>query len=311
MANPVSTAIGRVQPLYKGEWQNNVSYKKLDNVLYLGSTYVALQDNYGNVPDAEGSTFWQLIASKGNTGDIGSIVVNAVASNSAWGQATATGDPDNKNLTFNFGLPRGFTGDPGGFAAATATVHELGVSSSPYVNVGVSGPSSAATLSLTFGIPAGSGKVNTVDNIDAQSGNVMLYAVAFSTQDEDYFKTKYGVPSESVSAVMSQYQAQARENINAQVSGNYIVSPSNATQSQFLQYGGDSVGWIASRVDVLPTGGSDGYVLRKAGSSAMWNEAHEIPSGGSQNSILVKTSGFNYDTGWMLPINSNEIDSLF
>ena len=106
---------------------------------------------------------------------------------------------------------------------------------------------------------------------------------------------------------------------NVLVNNQDIVDNSNFTDTIVPTFAGTSnikSGVIAPTAegsfDITIDGtDTDGYILRKAGSSAMWSEAHEIPSGGSQNSILVKTSGFNYEVGWMLPINSTEIDNLF
>lgn len=46
----------------KGEWDATTAYVRLDVVLYNGSSWVAIQDSTGQVP-AEGSTYWQLLAS--------------------------------------------------------------------------------------------------------------------------------------------------------------------------------------------------------------------------------------------------------
>ena len=46
----------------KGEWDASTAYVRLDVVLYNGSSWVAIADSTGQVP-AEGSTYWQLLAS--------------------------------------------------------------------------------------------------------------------------------------------------------------------------------------------------------------------------------------------------------
>lgn len=61
------TAIGRVVPSYTGDWSVSQEYSKLDCVLYNGSTYIALQTTIGNLPT--NTTYWQLLASKGEAGD--------------------------------------------------------------------------------------------------------------------------------------------------------------------------------------------------------------------------------------------------
>jgi hypothetical protein len=76
MANLIPTAIGRVVPIYKGEWSPESSYEKLDNVLYNDSTYVALKDVSGEQHNpAADSSSWQLVSKKGNVG-----IVKATAS---------------------------------------------------------------------------------------------------------------------------------------------------------------------------------------------------------------------------------------
>ena len=59
--------LGKVAITSKGEYNNATSYLKLDAVSYNGSSYLALQDTVGHLPtDTE---YWQLIASKGETGE--------------------------------------------------------------------------------------------------------------------------------------------------------------------------------------------------------------------------------------------------
>lgn len=53
---------GRVAMVPKGEWSSATAYTRLDVVLYNGSSWVAIADSTGQVP-AEGSTYWQLLAS--------------------------------------------------------------------------------------------------------------------------------------------------------------------------------------------------------------------------------------------------------
>jgi hypothetical protein len=66
----VKTSIGRVVPLYKGEWKENVQYSRLDNVLRNGNSYIALKDvPVGQDPTDNYSEYWTLIASKGEKGD--------------------------------------------------------------------------------------------------------------------------------------------------------------------------------------------------------------------------------------------------
>ena len=62
----VRTNLGKVATTPKGEYNSATTYVKLDIVSYNGSSYVCLQESVGNLPtDTE---YWQLIASKGETG---------------------------------------------------------------------------------------------------------------------------------------------------------------------------------------------------------------------------------------------------
>jgi len=62
----VRTNLGKVATTPKGEYNSATTYVKLDIVTYNGSSYVCLQESVGNLPtDTE---YWQLIASKGETG---------------------------------------------------------------------------------------------------------------------------------------------------------------------------------------------------------------------------------------------------
>lgn len=311
MANPISTAIGRVQPLYKGEWNSARTYDKLDNVIYEGSTYISLQvNNVAHVPDAANSSYWQLIASKGNTGDIKTITVIASPSDSAWGTAVATGDPSEKELTFTFGLPKGDTGNPGAITSAVATAEQIGHDSSPWVEASISGEPSNATLNLSFGIPGAAGNVSTVDKIDPINADVELTAVQFGrAQDSAFYINNFGVASSRVEEIMAQYQAQARSNINAQIADNYIVSPPSRVAGQFLKFSNQNT-WVTEAINVVPAGGSSGQFLKKTSNSTMWDDIHEVIPGGSAGAVLTKVDTTNYKLTWSNPISNPEIDTI-
>lgn len=52
--------IGRILPIFKGNWVSTTKYTKLDVVYYNGSSYVALADNTNTTP--RNSMPWQLVA---------------------------------------------------------------------------------------------------------------------------------------------------------------------------------------------------------------------------------------------------------
>ena len=57
--------IGRVLPIFVGDWNNSSIYSKLDVVLYNGSSWVAVESNSGVTPD-ESAADWQLAARSGS-----------------------------------------------------------------------------------------------------------------------------------------------------------------------------------------------------------------------------------------------------
>lgn len=60
---------GRVLPLFKGDYDNDIVYEQTDVVLYNASSYIAIQDTVGNAPpepDVNRNECWQLVA-KGMT----------------------------------------------------------------------------------------------------------------------------------------------------------------------------------------------------------------------------------------------------
>lgn len=62
----ITQDLGKVAYLSKGAYNSATQYEKNDVVTYQGSSYVSLQSTQGNAPT--NTTYWQLIASKGDTG---------------------------------------------------------------------------------------------------------------------------------------------------------------------------------------------------------------------------------------------------
>lgn len=305
------TPIGRVVPFYKGEWNSLVSYEKLDNVLYNGNTYIALKNvPSGIAPVDITSEYWQMVASKGDSikGDTGSFAApTASAYDLPYGTpavalVNATGPDDAKVFSFEFGLPAGPLGfdSVGAHASSIEAGVEATASASLIENDGVT------TLQFNFGIPGAAGEgVQSVDGmvpaLDTSTGlqNVILNAVR-------------AVQNQGLS--LSQ-QGYARENINAQVAGNYqpagdyIASPSEKTVDYFLKYVGNNE-WVTEAVDIFPSGGVAGYALRKTTTGTEWQPVREVISGGLQGQILSKASNSNYDLVWVGPIQTAEIDNI-
>ena len=65
----ITQDLGKVAYLSKGAYNSATQYEKNDVVTYQGSSYVSLQATKGNTPT--NATYWQLLASKGDTGEKG------------------------------------------------------------------------------------------------------------------------------------------------------------------------------------------------------------------------------------------------
>ena len=173
---PAQTNLGRVQPLYKGEYNSNEIYEKLDNILYNGSTYVSLQyANMGHQPD-QSASWWQLIAEKGEKGEPGgySPIQAATATSLPYGsspEVTTSIDTSSEQLKYNFhfGIPAG----PAGIDSVVATASSAAPGASPSVEVSLD---SNRVLSLAFGIPQadGSGIVSIDSNPPDENRNYQL-----------------------------------------------------------------------------------------------------------------------------------------
>lgn len=205
MSTPITTAIGRVQPRYCGEYDSSKSYEKLDNVLYNGCTYVALKDApAGQVPGSASSSYWQLIAEKGNTGGFGTPTASASAL--AAGQTptvtiTPSGPDTAKIFNFKFGIPAGPTG-PIGFDTISAGASALPVGASPTVNATRTETGGNINLDFQFGIPAAEGQgAISVDDVGLdQNRNINLTAVR-AIQSQVLTEIQKGYARDNIGAV--------------------------------------------------------------------------------------------------------------
>lgn len=309
MANPVVTAIGRVQPKFRGDWSSVLPYDKLDNVLYGGSTYIALQNVPIGITPGSSVTYWQLIASKGDSikGDTGSFgTPTADAHGLAYGEdptveVTASGPDDAKIFAFEFGLPAGPTAfDPDNIEASATT---LQAGSNPTVTAEIDNN----ILSFEFGIPSASGSgAQSVDGVtpaqDPVTGlqNVTLNAVR-------------AVQGQQFSDLQKQY---IRQNLNLQEAGNYqpagdYIEDPGASTGQFLRFSNEGE-WVGENINLVPTGAvSDvGKYLRKSANGMIWADVQSLPAGGSEGAPLIKNSVDNYDVKWGAFISEAEIDEI-
>lgn len=297
------TPIGRVIPFYKGEWDSTISYEKLDNVLYNGSTYIALKDVAAGIAPSS-TEYWQMIASKGDSvkGDTGSFgQPTATARGLDYGseptvQITATGPDDAKIFAFDFGLPAG----PLGFDEVSAHASSIEAGTEATASASLVENGEVTTLQFNFGIPGASGE-------GAQSVDGVVPALDTSTGLQNV--TLNAVRTIQNQGLSNQQQINARTNIGAQIAGDYIVSPSTKTVDYFLKYAGNDE-WVTESVDVFPGGGVPGYALKKTASATEWAPVREVIAGGLEGALLTKASNNNYDLTWSNPISSTDIDNI-
>ena len=76
MAEPIVNVLGPVAIKHMGEYNSATNYEKLNVVTYQGSSYCAKGATIGNLPT--NTTYWDLMASKGATGETGPAPVKGV-----------------------------------------------------------------------------------------------------------------------------------------------------------------------------------------------------------------------------------------
>lgn len=274
----VSNPIGRVQPLFKGAWNDVTDYVKLDIVTRNGNSYICVRDNTNQEPPATlpSTSFWQTLVTKGekgNTGDAAgfgqpSATATLLSIGGPTVGVTATGSAQAKIFNFDFGIPAGL---PAGFSSemnVSATTLSASEAAWASVSVDPSSPDTAKKFTFNFGIPrgyAGDGAVSSVDGIGVEdsAGNVQLSAVRYAAQ-----------------TLTTTQRKQARENISA------LAAPTSPSTGQVLQYNGSEQGWTAAWVKGMPPGGALGAVLQKSSST-------------------------DYDVGWVSLITTADIDEMF
>ena len=96
---------GRVRFVSRGEYNNSTQYYLFDLVDYNGSSYFAKANTTGNVPT--NTTYWQLVAEKGNTGGDGPVgpTGNGIASIT---KTASAGLIDTYTITFTDGTTSTF-----------------------------------------------------------------------------------------------------------------------------------------------------------------------------------------------------------
>lgn len=127
--------LGRVRPVWKGDWTSTATYLAFDFVRYTdGNVYLAVQDVPANYIPSSQTSYWVLFGAKGSKGDTGSAGgVGATGSQGPRGvtftpAVSATGDiswTNDGNLsnpgTVNIRGPQGLKGDTGSQGPAGPT----------------------------------------------------------------------------------------------------------------------------------------------------------------------------------------------
>lgn len=295
------TALGRVQPLFKGAYNPSTTYYKLENVEYNGSTWVCVSNAPITGIEPADNNYWKLVAHKGdqgiqgNTGSFGQPTGNVTILPSGSDPditITASGPDTAKIFNFDFDLPAG----PVGYDEVAASATPLSAGSPPTASAALVTEDDTTTLTFSFGIPAADGSgVQSVDGIppsvDPGTGlqDVELSAVSYAR---------------GLSLSESQKNI-ARTNIDA------LRAPSNPSTGQFLQY--SELGtWEGTNINLVPSGSSAdiGKYLRKTGNGMLWAEVQSLPSGGNEGAPLIKNSVDNYDVTWGSFISSSMIDNI-
>lgn len=302
-----STSLGRVQPLYKGEYNPATVYYRLDNVYYQGNTYVCKVESVTGVTPAEVSNYWQLVAHKGeqgNQGITGSFgtptgTAEVLPSGSDPTISVSASGPDTaKVFNFEFGIPAG----PKGFTETSATATPLAAGASPTAAAELVTSGGTTTLAFEFGIPQ-------ADGSGAQSVDGMTPVVNPQTglQDVQLTAVRYG----GTQSLSEAQKGIARQNIGAQAAGDYIAEPSNPSVGQFLQYNNEGE-WSSTSINLVPTGSASdvGKYLRKTGNSMIWADVQSLPAGGAEGAPLVKNSVDPYDVTWGAFISTSDIDAI-
>ena len=97
------TNLGKVSVTPKGTWANNTAYDILDIVAYQGSSYIAIQNVPSSGVPLSNTSYWLMIASKGDGGEITSASASISGGYGTPGVTVTEGGTDHeKTLAFAF-----------------------------------------------------------------------------------------------------------------------------------------------------------------------------------------------------------------
>lgn len=147
--------IGRVRPVYRGDYGASTAYVVLDRVKHNGSIWECIADATGIEPQASASTYWIEIGAKGDTGAAGKDGLN--------GQKGEPGTPGRD----------GTNGQSAKITNVTATVSNT--VGTPSVKVTLGGTDLQRTIDLAFsglkGQTGDAGATQDVSGLVQKSGN--------------------------------------------------------------------------------------------------------------------------------------------
>ena len=147
--------IGRVRPVYRGDYGASTAYVVLDRVKHNGSIWECIADATGIEPQASASTYWIEIGAKGDTGAAGKDGLN--------GQKGDPGTPGRD----------GTNGQSAKITNVTATVSNT--VGTPSVKVTLGGTDLQRTIDLAFsglkGQTGDAGATQDVSGLVQKSGN--------------------------------------------------------------------------------------------------------------------------------------------
>lgn len=147
--------IGRVRPVYRGDYSTSTAYVVLDRVKHNGSIWECIADATGIEPQASASTYWIEIGARGDTGAAGKDGLN--------GQKGEPGTPGRD----------GTNGQSAKITNVTATVSDT--VGTPSVKVTLGGTDLQRTIDLAFsglkGQTGAAGATQDVSGLVQKSGN--------------------------------------------------------------------------------------------------------------------------------------------
>ena len=162
----ITQDLGKVAYLSKGAYSSTTAYEKNDVVTYQGSSYVSLQATTGNVPT--NTTYWQLLASKGDTGNTGATG-NGISTIAKTG---TSGLVDTYTITYTSGGTATFT-------VTNGADGETGNGISSIDKTGTSGNVDTYTITYTD---------SDTDTFDVTNANVVN---TYSTSQGDTYSCNY------------------------------------------------------------------------------------------------------------------------